>query len=691
MFTDNSGQKVVVGGGVFVVPFVQQKFTLELSSRHIPVAVRGAVTLRGVKANLEGVAIVKVGGTKRTGVRAAAQRFLDQQNGVVGFTQEVLSGALRSIVGRMSVEDIIRDRAAFAGQVAEEGRGQPSGQGLVLDAFQIQDITTEGSYLEDLGRPEAARAKQEADIAEAVARRASEQARLKAEEEIAIAQRTFALKQAEIKAETDEAAARADAAGPLAEAARRQEGLQEQEKVAARQAALTHRELDTKVRKPADAARYQAEQEAEARPVSPRSRRPRRLPKWNRLTGEGEKAHRAALADAVRLEGDAEAAAIAAKGSAEADAMHKKADAFERYGDAAVLEADHTMTADAPLRRHGGRGSAGGPRDSAASPVADTPPARYDDPRALVTPPRSQGGRPSGATPTAAPSSSNTQEPIDRAVRTVDHDSATGDRTRHSSRRTVTGHGAGRGRSQLVIVCLCPAPAGRRMNRGQDRPVGSPPTPGPAPSARTGAGTAGGNPRTNRSSRDVQRRNHPRASSPAPTAGTAHFGTAPAAPRTPRPVIRGRLGRAEQSAVVTGDTAPPGERNAESIVTASRQALADLLGADPAGIVFGRSATQLAYDFSRSPRQDVVAGGRGGRDRAEPRFEHPPLGPGRSPGRRHHTLGRLDPATGELTADDIRAVLSERTRLVAVTAASNLIGTRPGSPRSPAWCTRRAR
>ncbi|SCE53342.1 flotillin, partial [Streptomyces sp. DfronAA-171] len=267
VFTDNSGQKVVVGGGVFVVPFVQQRFTLELSSRHIPVAVRGAVTLRGVKANLEGVAIVKVGGTEDS-IRAAAQRFLMQQGGIVGFTQEVLSGALRSIVGRMSVEDIIRDRAAFAGQVAEEAEASLSGQGLVLDAFQIQDITTEGSYLEDLGRPEAARAKQEADIAEAVARRASEQARLKAAEEIAIAERTFALKQAEIKAETDEAAARAAAAGPLAQAARNQKVLTEQEKVAERQAALTDRELDTQVRKPADAARYRAEQEAEAQRIT---------------------------------------------------------------------------------------------------------------------------------------------------------------------------------------------------------------------------------------------------------------------------------------------------------------------------------------------------------------------------------------------------------------------------------------
>ncbi|MFG3525541.1 flotillin family protein [Streptomyces sp. NPDC047917] len=333
---DNSGQKVVVGGGVFVVPFVQQKFTLDLSSRHIPIAVRGAVTLRGVKSNLEGVAIVKVGGSEEA-IRAAAQRFLQQQDGIVGFTQEVLSGALRAIVGRMSVEDIIRDRAAFAGQVAEEAEASLSGQGLILDAFQIQDITTEGSYLEDLGRPEAARAKQEADIAEAIAKRASEQARLKAAEEIAIAERTFYLKQAEIKAETEAAAAKANAAGPLAEAARQQEVLEEQEKVAQRQAALTDRELDTKVRKPADAARYQAEQEAEARRIA-QVKEAEADAERSRLTGQGEKLHRSALADAVRIEGEAEAAAIAAKGAAEAEAMQKKADAFDRYGDAAVLQ-----------------------------------------------------------------------------------------------------------------------------------------------------------------------------------------------------------------------------------------------------------------------------------------------------------------------------------------------------------------
>ncbi|MFG2483690.1 flotillin domain-containing protein, partial [Streptomyces virginiae] len=170
--------------------------------------------------------------------------------------------------------------------------------------------------------------------------------------------------------ETDAATAQANAAGPLADADRQQQILAEQEKVAERQAALTDRQLDTEVRKPADARRYQAEQEAEAlRVARVKQAEAERLAaiaaaqaeaERARLTGEGEKqrrsalaeaeaiegakrgeaerARRAAIADAVRLEGDAEAAAIAAKGAAEAEAMQKKADAFESYGDAAMVQ-----------------------------------------------------------------------------------------------------------------------------------------------------------------------------------------------------------------------------------------------------------------------------------------------------------------------------------------------------------------
>jgi flotillin len=342
---------------------------MDLSSRRIPVGIRGAVSKQGVKCDLEGVAIVKVGGSESS-IRAAAQRFLNQQEGIDTFTSEVLAGALRSIVGRLTIEEIIRDRAAFASAVAEEAESSLTGQGLVLDTFQLQDIQAEGSYLADLGRPEAARVLKEASIAEARARQAAQQEQLLADEAIAIAQRQLALKQAEITAETDAATARAAAAGPLAQAAQDQAILMEQEKVAQRTAALTERQLDTKVRRPADAERYRVEQEAEGRKnsaiLTAEAQRQATIAaaqaaaEQAKLSGEGERARRSALAeaeaiegakrgeaeklrreaiaDAVEREGAAEAAAILARGQAEAEALDARSDAFAKYGEAAILE-----------------------------------------------------------------------------------------------------------------------------------------------------------------------------------------------------------------------------------------------------------------------------------------------------------------------------------------------------------------
>jgi flotillin len=367
--TDLSGQKVVMGASVFVLPFVQQLFVMDLSSRRISISISGAVSAQGVKVDLDGVAIVKVGGNENM-IRAAAQRFLNQQKEIDPFTQEVLAGSLRAIVGGLTVEEIIRDRAAFATKVAEESETSLTGQGLVLDTFQIQDVRTEGSYLDDLGRPEQARVRQDADIAEARARQAAEKERLLAEESIAVAERQLALRKAEILAETDAAGARAEAAGPLARAAQEQAVLAEQEKVAERQALLKDRELDTEVRKPADAERYRVEQEAEAakttRIAEAEAQRQATVAAAQaaaeeaRLLGEAEKARRSALADAVaiegarqgdaerarrvaiaeavRAEGENDAAAIAARGAAEAEALQARAEAFERYGEVAVLE-----------------------------------------------------------------------------------------------------------------------------------------------------------------------------------------------------------------------------------------------------------------------------------------------------------------------------------------------------------------
>jgi len=347
MATDLSGQKVVMGASVFVMPVVQKLQVMGLSSRRIHVEIQGAVSKQGIRSNLQGVAIVKVGGTEDA-IRAAAQRFLNQQNEIEEFTREVLAGALRSIVGRLTIEEIIRDRTAFASAVAEEAEHSMTNQGLVLDTFQLQDILAEGSYLQDLGRPEAARVMRDANIAEAKARQESEQARLLAEESIAEANRNLALKQASTQAEIDAARAQSAAAGPLAEAERQQLILAEQQKVAERNAELKQRQLDTEVRKPADAERYRVEVEAEARRsatiADADAKRQSTIAaaqasaEQSRLTGEGERARRAALAEALEREGAAEGAAILAKGNAEAAAMQSKADAFGAYGEAAVLD-----------------------------------------------------------------------------------------------------------------------------------------------------------------------------------------------------------------------------------------------------------------------------------------------------------------------------------------------------------------
>lgn len=322
---DLSGQRVIIGASTFVLPVVQKLHVLDLSSRRIPVGINGGISAQGIKVDLEGVAIVKVGGTEDA-IRAAAQRFLNQQNGIEVFTQEVLAGSLRAIVGRLTVETIIRDRAAFASAVAEEAETSLTNQGLALDTFQLQDIRAEGDYLKDLGRPESARVEKEAAIAEARARQAAEEERIRAEEQIAVANRTLALKEAEIQAETDAARATAQASGPIAQAAKDQDVLQAQELVAQKRAALKDKELDTEVRKPADAERYRIEQDAEAHKSAAIRQ------------AEAEKARRVALAQALQQEGEAEAAAILARGQAEAEAREKNADAFQHYNDAAVVD-----------------------------------------------------------------------------------------------------------------------------------------------------------------------------------------------------------------------------------------------------------------------------------------------------------------------------------------------------------------
>ncbi|MFJ5278792.1 cysteine desulfurase-like protein [Streptomyces parvulus] len=169
-----------------------------------------------------------------------------------------------------------------------------------------------------------------------------------------------------------------------------------------------------------------------------------------------------------------------------------------------------------------------------------------------------------------------------------------------------------------------------------------------------------------------------RAQIPALKSGSARF-DAPGGTQTPQPVIDA-ITEALANPLANRGRTTEGERNADGIVADTRGALGDLLGTEPRGIVLGRSATQLAYDLSRTlaktwgPGDEVVV----------TRLDHdsnirPWVQAAEAVGARVRWAD-FDPATGELLPEHIEAVLSPRTRLVAVTAASNLIGTIPDLP-----------
>jgi cysteine desulfurase family protein (TIGR01976 family) len=169
-----------------------------------------------------------------------------------------------------------------------------------------------------------------------------------------------------------------------------------------------------------------------------------------------------------------------------------------------------------------------------------------------------------------------------------------------------------------------------------------------------------------------------RAQFPALAAGAAHF-DGPGGSQTPQVVARA-VHDTLVSPMANRGAVTQAERNAEAVVTAARAAMADLLAADPRGVVFGRSMTQLTFDMSR-----ILAHGWGpGDEVVVSRLDHDAnVRPWVIAAERAGATVRwidFDPVTTELTVDHVAEVLSDRTRLVAVTGASNLLGTCPDLP-----------
>ncbi|WP_309106058.1 SPFH domain-containing protein [Arthrobacter sp.] len=355
--------RVVINNRAFVNPITERVSHISLSSRQVEVTIE-AISNNGIQLRLAGVAQVKVGGDKAS-VRKAAQRFLDQQDAIDHYTQETLSGSLRSIVGTLSVDAIIKDRAQFAASVKEEAEHSMTNQGLVIDTFQIKSVEDSSGYLKNLGRPEAALVARNASIAEANSQREAAEAKALADQKTAEAEQKLALRRAELKQETDARQAEADAAGPLAQAEQQQAIILKNQQVVARQAELREKELDIEVRKPADAAKYKVETEAAA-DLARRTRiseatkveaaaeletrklkatgnevEARALAAANTAKGNAEteinKIRGLAEAEVIKSKGVAEADVIGLRGKAEAGAIEAQAKAYSEFNEAAIL------------------------------------------------------------------------------------------------------------------------------------------------------------------------------------------------------------------------------------------------------------------------------------------------------------------------------------------------------------------
>jgi flotillin len=347
------GTHIVTGGGKVVWPLFQsfQELSLELMSFDVAPE-QQLYTSQGVAVAVEAVSQIKVKSDPLS-IRTAAEQFLtkapDEREALLRL---VMEGHLRGIVGLLKVEEIVKEPEIVAGRVRDSVSDDLNKMGLEVVSFTIKKVIDENDYINNMGRPDIARVKREADIAQAeaerdtairraMAMREAAVAQAQADQERVIAQTASEAKQAEatrdleVKKADYEAAVRTQRA--TAEKAYDIAANQAQQKVIAEQVRIEQvqrqeqikvqelevqrrvRELEATVTKPAEAERSRIEMMAEAQKAKTAT-------------------EAAGQAEATRLQGSAEAEIVRAKGQAEADAMHQKADAYQEYSQAAVLD-----------------------------------------------------------------------------------------------------------------------------------------------------------------------------------------------------------------------------------------------------------------------------------------------------------------------------------------------------------------
>jgi flotillin len=211
------------------------------------------VTKQGIALEVKAVIAFKVGNDAESIVNAG-QRFLSDQDQMTVLAGRIFAGHLRSIVGSMTVEEIVTERQKLATEVLDGSKAEMVKMGLIVDSLQIQSIDDLGAgYIDAMASPHNAAIQRQAKIAQAQANQAAAEAEQESQRKQAEYARQTAIVQAQYKAEVDKAQAEAAQAGPLAQASTQREVIAAQTELAQRQAELRQQQLVAEVIKPAEA------------------------------------------------------------------------------------------------------------------------------------------------------------------------------------------------------------------------------------------------------------------------------------------------------------------------------------------------------------------------------------------------------------------------------------------------------
>jgi flotillin len=347
---DETQFRIVTGHGTLVIPIKQKARILSLSLHEAEIA-EECVTTQGIRLHIKAVAAFKIGDDPAS-IANAARRFLAEQDRMEELVGRIFAGHLRSIIGSLTVEEIIRERDRLAQEVKDGSHGEMEKLGIVVDSMLIQEIEDATGYINNIAAPHAAAV---ASLARIAAAKADQEATQREQEAAALRaeyKRDTEIKQAGFSAEVQEANARAAQAGPLAEARASQEVIEQQTALAERTAQLTEKQLESQVRRPADAEAYRQRTLAEASrdtiklETEAEAFKQRALAEVNRdttkLNVEAEANRRRSIADA-----EADAAKSQAVGAAEARKSTADAEAYTQRAVASAEAEAINVRADA--------------------------------------------------------------------------------------------------------------------------------------------------------------------------------------------------------------------------------------------------------------------------------------------------------------------------------------------------------